>query len=133
MSSFTKPLTVTQLDADLWKIENSFEYYLDKDASCKVIIPKGFETDFASVPRLFWIFFPPSSGKYVQAAVIHDYLYEGGYVFKYGEAMTVSYKEADEIFLEAMTVLGTPTWQKYPIFYAVRFYSSCIKPIKGMI
>ncbi len=40
----------------------------------KVVVPKGFVTDFASIPRLFWSILPPD-GPYVYAAIIHDYLY----------------------------------------------------------
>lgn len=36
-------------------------------------VPKGFETDLASVPRAFWQFIPPFGG-YEAAAVLHDYL-----------------------------------------------------------
>lgn len=38
-------------------------------------IPKGFETDGASVPRLFWWFASPS-GDLFEAAIIHDYMYK---------------------------------------------------------
>jgi len=37
-------------------------------------LPKGFVTDFASIPRVFWSVLP-RDGDYVYAAVIHDYLY----------------------------------------------------------
>lgn len=40
-----------------------------------ITIPKGMETDFATIPRLFWVLFPPHLKKYRQAAVVHDYLY----------------------------------------------------------
>jgi hypothetical protein len=36
-------------------------------------VPYGYVTDFASVPRLLWILFP-QSGRWDQAAVVHDYL-----------------------------------------------------------
>lgn len=39
-----------------------------------VTVPKGFVTDFASIPRIFWSVLPPD-GTYAYAAVIHDYLY----------------------------------------------------------
>jgi len=40
----------------------------------RVTVPKGFVTDFASIPRLFWSLLRPD-GDYVYAAIIHDYLY----------------------------------------------------------
>lgn len=39
-----------------------------------VTVPKGFVTDFASIPRVFWSVLPPD-GTYTYGAVIHDYLY----------------------------------------------------------
>jgi len=36
-------------------------------------VPAGYITDFASVPRLLWILFP-QSGRWDQAAVVHDWL-----------------------------------------------------------
>lgn len=39
-----------------------------------VNVPKGFVTDFASVPKPFWSVLPPD-GDYTYAAIIHDYLY----------------------------------------------------------
>ena len=37
-------------------------------------IPKGFETDISSVPRIFWAILAPD-GDFALAAIIHDYLY----------------------------------------------------------
>lgn len=37
-----------------------------------ITIPGGFETDLASVPRLFWALLPPH-GVYERAAVLHDW------------------------------------------------------------
>ena len=61
-------------------------------------VPAGFETDFASVPRLFWRVVPPW-GRYSPAAVVHDYLYHTG---------KVSRLAADRVFLELMAALGVP-------------------------
>jgi hypothetical protein len=75
-----------------------------------IIVPKGFITDFASVPRLFWRLFPPF-GKYTPAAVLHDYLCR-----KPG----FSRAEADKIFLHHMESLGVPFYKRYPMYLGVR-------------
>lgn len=41
----------------------------------EITVPKGFEHDFASVPKLLWGIIP-SVGKHMNAAVLHDYLYD---------------------------------------------------------
>ena len=43
---------------------------------CGLTVPAGFESDGASVPRLFWrIVFPPGDQKALRAAFIHDWMY----------------------------------------------------------
>ena len=114
MSSFTQPLTVTKVGNRLWEIDRSFRYYVGKeDSDFYIDIPKGFMTDFASVPRIFWIIFPPD-GKYTQAAVVHDFLYLKQHLD--------SRKEADDIFLEAMKVLEVPKFKRMAIYTAVRLF-----------
>lgn len=44
------------------------------DGGLRVVVPVGFETDFNSVPRGLWNFFPP--WEYPEAGVVHDYLYQ---------------------------------------------------------
>lgn len=46
--------------------------YVD-DGGVSIEAPAGFETDFNSVPRGLWNFFPP--WEYPAAGVIHDWLY----------------------------------------------------------
>ena len=77
-----------------------------------MLVPAGFVTDFASIPRLFWRVLPPT-GSYGKAAVIHDYLYRTG-------AFTRSI--CDGIFLEAMCELGVPGWKRRVMFRAVRLF-----------
>lgn len=60
-----------------------------------VHVPKGFVTDFASVPRPFWSLFRPD-GDYAYAAVLHDFLYWNQDREKH---------EADEVFRLAMNDL----------------------------
>lgn len=58
-------------------------------------VPKGFRTNFASIPRIFRSIIEPT-GKWTNASVLHDYLYENGY------KMGVSRKKADKLFYDAM-------------------------------
>lgn len=112
MSIFTKPLVVTPFsDGKTWRLTKNFSYAIGSEDSGKTVdVPKGFSTDFASVPCLFWIFLP-KWGKYGNAAVIHDYLYYD---------QSTSRTEADNIFLQAMIVLDVPVWQRYCLFTGVR-------------
>lgn len=76
MSSFTTPLKVEVLDnGKEYKILETFTYYKTNQKHIKIKVEKDFITDFASVPRIFWIFYPPF-GTYTKPAVLHDRLCE---------------------------------------------------------
>ncbi len=81
----------------------------------EVVVPRGFETDGASVPRMFWALFDPISSDFFPAAVIHDFLYS-----KFNDEYTR--EEADFIFLEAMFNLGVPWYRRHVIHAAVRAF-----------
>lgn len=58
-------------------------------------VPKGFKTDFASIPKILRNIIAPT-GKWTNASILHDYLYTKGY------ELGVSRKQADKIFYNAM-------------------------------
>jgi len=74
------------------------------------IVPLGFLTDFASIPRLplIYLVFNGLSNK---AATLHDYLYS---------SRGFSRSRADQTFLQAMLAENTPKWKAYCAYYAVR-------------
>lgn len=113
MSSFTSPLIVEIGQGEVnnrgyAKLYKSFTYEIGSLGSGNIIkIPKGFETDFTSIPR-FAMPFIPILGKHAKAAVLHDWLWIHG-----------DRKQAAKIMLEAMTVLQVPKIRKYVIYFAV--------------
>lgn len=76
------------------------------------VVPAGFVTDFASIPRVFWNIYPPI-GRYTRAAVLHDYLYRMGLITR---------AQADAYFLEAMLDCESPWYERYPIYHQVRLW-----------
>lgn len=81
----------------------------DKDLGV-IIVPKGFETDFASVPRLFWNILPPW-GEYAPAAIVHDYLYVMQPFTRY---------EIDYLFLRIMEQLEVGWFKRHIMYRGVR-------------
>jgi hypothetical protein len=79
-----------------------------------VTAPRGFVTDFASVPRVFWSIFRPD-GNYAYAAAIHDYLYW---------QQDRPKKEADLIFRSVMDDLNITDIQKTILFEAVNKFGN---------
>jgi len=112
MSSFTTELKVRPLpDGRTWELLEEFDYYLGSPESGLFIrVPKGFITDFASVPRIFWPILPPWD-KYGKAAVLHDYLYHSHRFIRL---------LCDAIFFEAMGVLGVSWWKRWVLYLGVR-------------
>lgn len=75
-------------------------------------VPRGFVTDFASIPRGLWNIFPPM-GKYNGAAIVHDYLYR----------RTIWERAlCDAVFAEAMHSLGVGWLSRHLIYRAVRLF-----------
>lgn len=104
---------VQQIDSHTWELLEDLEYRVGGlDSTDIIIVPKGYHTDFASVPRAFWPVFPPF-GRYSPAAVIHDFLYGG---------RRRSRKECDKIFLEAMEVMEVNWITRHTMYRAVRMF-----------
>lgn len=115
MSRFLITLSVTLLDdaanggRGRWRLDHPLAYESDV-AGQAFIVPEGFETDFASVPRIpgaFWLFGDMAH----QAAVIHDWLYT---------EQPVSREMADDVLREAALVCGVSAWRAHCIWAGVR-------------
>jgi hypothetical protein len=95
-----------------------------KDGPWKITIKDGFLTDFASIPRVPFIYdqfaeIPGTRG----AAIVHDA------TCRYG---TFSRRECDAIFYEAMLLSGASKWKAWIMWASVRAYSLfATKPIDG--
>jgi len=61
-------------DNKFWVTVEPLEYIIGS-TSDRIIVPKGFVTDFASIPQSLWSLGLSPHGQYSRAAVIHDYLY----------------------------------------------------------
>jgi hypothetical protein len=104
-----EPLRVEYINGKRWKILEPFSF-LRVAGGEKITVPADFVTDFASIPRALWSIYPPA-GKWGRAAVIHDYLYA------VGDRPRI---ECDQVFLEAMEVLGVPWVRRHLLYRAVR-------------
>lgn len=76
-----------------------------------VTVPKGFETDGASLPRLLWWYCPPFKGRHTRGAVVHDYLYATGEQPR---------KVSDKIFLAIMGEDGVRKRKRRIMYMGVR-------------
>jgi len=102
-------LIVERRPDNTWRLHRPFTF---RGRTRTVTVPKGFPTDFASIPRFFWRILP-KNGPYDFAAVPHDYLYA---------VQTLPRPDADHLFLEAMEAAGVTPWQRRLMFWAVRSF-----------
>ena len=117
MSSFTDHLLLEDLGDGTFQLLKEFRYHVgDEDSNNVICVPRNFTTDFASVPRIFWNVIPPY-GRHGKAAVVHDYLYATN-----GLHGRFNRQRCDEIFLEAITVLGVGAIKRQIMFRAVRMF-----------
>lgn len=79
-----------------------------------ITVPVFFETDLASIPALVQPLIPVN-GYHRLAAVLHDLLYRE-------RPKWCTRKLADQIFLEAMAVLGEAKWRRNAMYAAVRAF-----------
>lgn len=88
---------------DIWILTHEFVYHHAPSYYCTmdvtVYVPKGFQTDFASVPRLPIIYRLYGNTAH-EAALVHDYLY------RIDSDPIVEKKIADVIFYDAMGEMG---------------------------
>jgi hypothetical protein len=116
---------------DYWRVTQAFRYYFDDPTlQTYVEVPVNYMSDGASVPRPFWDLLPPQ-GSYGQAAVLHDYLCEHLTQVKNGQTVTITRKQADVAFKDAMVALGVPRWKRNVMFIAVAVYA-WVCNIKGV-
>lgn len=83
-------------------------------------IPSGFSTDMGSVPDIVDSIIPACATQADPAYILHDWIY---HLHRIKQA-SVSRKEADQILLDALLILGVSKIRAYTIYYAVRLGGS---------
>lgn len=114
MSEFLTRLRLENADAQddgQWLLVLPLVYRSDL-AGEMFVVPMGFRTDLASVPRLplaYWL----AGGTANEPAVVHDFLYR---------TRPVSRRMADAVFREASAVCRVPAWRRWLMWAAVRAF-----------
>ena len=117
MGSFFGRLRVIRLEGGYgWALQQPLVF--DSAIAGRLIIPAGFVTDFASVPRLPLVFLLAGDTAH-EAAVVHDYLYRRAPLIG-TPPRPITRAEADAVFLEAMQATGIPAWRRRLMYAAVR-------------
>lgn len=115
MNNFTSDLIVKSYSDREWQSMEDFFFYFDEADKAKgIVVPAGFISDFASVPRWLWSIYPPT-GRYTKAAFLHDFLYKT-YLPEFTR------KDCDVYFLKAMAALKVRKITRNNMYYGVRVF-----------
>jgi len=104
------PVVKPFADSRDWMLVETVEYSIG-NSGVTIIVPKGFVTDFASIPQPLWSFGLSPYGRFSKAAIVHDYLYW---------KQDCTREQADNLLLIAMKESGVSRSQQSEIYVGVR-------------
>lgn len=131
-----QPLIVP-ISKDRFKLTADYYFRWSSEKGNHVlVIPAGFESDGASIPRPLWSLvgmYP--DGLIRAAALVHDFIYQhGGYIpmnnhqlskskFIWNSCrLVVTRKQADQLFRHIMELSGIKSWRCTLAYHAVRLF-----------
>lgn len=90
-----------------------------------ILVPKGYITDFGSVPQIFQSIVS-AVGTPCKTFVLHDLLCD------LNNAGFLTRLQADKAFLYAMKKVKINSFRLYTLYSFVRLYGVCIKPLENL-
>lgn len=119
-SSFSK--LIVSMNGRSQAVTLEFTLIYTRPDGSTIEVPVGFHSDFATIPRIFWVLLPPwgygRSRGYGICALLHDYAYA------YHRLLGLTRKECDKLFYEAMKQEGVQWFIRKTIYYAVRIFGA---------
>ena len=98
-------------------------YKIHLDNGDLITVPKGYQTNGADIPRLFWRLYPPYSPEYMPAVVIHDFLCDRAIeTAKDKKDLQDLFLYADNAFREILEKLNIKQSKVKTFYNAVRFW-----------
>lgn len=111
-----KRVVLEPFGKDTFRLKEDYEVFLIVDNKAFFcLIKKGFITNGANIPRLFWSIYPPNSPAYLTAVVIHDYLCINA---KNKKDKSI----ADKVFKQALKELKINAFTRNLFYLATRGY-----------
>jgi hypothetical protein len=114
-----KEFDLAYIDGEKWRVKDGFTYWLNEREY--VDVRTDFVTDFASIPRVLKVRWPSPGGLWDLPAVVHDKVYQDGYVQHIdGSRRIVNREESDQLFRDAMDVQAVSERDEWWLFNGVR-------------
>lgn len=98
-------------------------YRLTRDFLCLVpalgwiVVPEGFETDWASIPAAALTWMDDDSPEILYPSIVHDYIYSTKGKF---EGFTLTREQADDLLRDSMIACGSSRTRAWLVHKAVR-------------
>lgn len=113
-----------------WLNNRMLVVFLNEVIICNISIPKGFITDGATIPKLFWNILSPF-GRFFKSCALHDYIClmaklhnNEAPTLKEGISIATQYrKRADTLLSLSMKKQGIALWRRLLIMANVRTYT----------
>ncbi|MGH3761974.1 DUF1353 domain-containing protein [Actinophytocola sp.] len=123
-ASLVGQISAVRVDSVNWRTTSTLEMTVRAHgADTTFVIPAGYLTDFASVPRITaWLI--PRTGDYTPAAVAHDWLLSDALADK-----KITSCEVDDAFREIMRSLGVPWARRWLMWAGVR-WAAVLSPLR---
>lgn len=121
----TSPLLRPDSRGEVWTVEEDFVWFMDKNnkSSDVIYVPKGFESDLASIPKILQNIIPRTTAP--AASVAHDYCYQKNLIFMYiGKNMYMgvpsSRKRSDYNFKLMLKACGISSFKANMMYAGLR-------------
>lgn len=108
----TPTVSVRSSGAEEWELLEPLAYQGNLQ---RFVVPAGFRTDLATVPRVV-VWLVPRWGLYTRAAVLHDWLCTVGI-----ETRAVTARDADGLFRRVLRESGVPVVRRWLMWCGVRW------------
>ena len=97
-----------------WVLTEKMVYFLG-NTGATIVVPRGFVTDFASIPQSLWSTGLSPHGQYSRAAIVHDYLYW---------AQPCTREQADRLLVVAMKESKVGGFDEWAVYNGVALFGN---------
>lgn len=86
----------------------------------QIVVPTGFLTDGASIPRIIWSILSDTDPDILYPSYPHDLLYtlQG----RLSETVILTRDESDQIIRDLMVEIGAPKWKADQVYFQLRLW-----------
>jgi hypothetical protein len=116
--TFSAPPLVRDLVDGVRQVLEEPLAHVTPDGLWTIVVPAGFVTDYASIPRLLQAILPPR-GKGNRSNIVHDYLYQTAPIDP-RTGRRVTQRAADGVKLAGDRLLGEPWLRRWAMYVGLR-------------